>query len=196
MPKERSKLLPGAAAGSWPAENCNSQISTREKSVLSRRNMGVWTSQNATLLSYLYAAHSSPEVRDGWHALTPGCRIEPLGCHCFHVAGSMLKAKNPMGHKRCAPKDRIMDCTDPMSGPFYIKAKRNCSCFAQSPEPAAPPCLFGDMRPAKLLAIILAVFVLTGKLLMIILALQWHRRPAGLLSLTSARFSGRLPTAY
>ena len=67
MPKERSKLLPGAAAGSWPAENCNSQISTREKSVLSRRNMGVWTSQNATLLSYLYAAHSSPEVRDGWH---------------------------------------------------------------------------------------------------------------------------------
>jgi len=84
----------------------------------------------------------------------PGCRIVPSGCWCFHVAGSMVKADNPRGHERCAPKDAMMNCASPSAGPFYMKARRNCSCFAQ--RPAAPPCLFGDMRPAKLLAIIAA----------------------------------------
>jgi len=46
-----------------------------------------------------------------------------------------------------------MDCTDFTTGDVGI-ARRNCSCFAQ--RPAAPPCLFGDMRPAKHLAIIAA----------------------------------------
>lgn len=48
-----------------------------------------------------------------------------------------------------------MDCSSRAAGPFFVKAQRNCSCFAQAPQPA-PPCLFGDMRPAKLLAIISA----------------------------------------
>ena len=46
-----------------------------------------------------------------------------------------------------------MDCSNFATG-FVGMARRNCSCFAQ--RPAAPPCLFGDMRPAKLLAIIAA----------------------------------------
>ena len=50
-----------------------------------------------------------------------------------------------------------MDYTNRASGPFFIKARRNCSCFAQErSSPESPPCLFGDMRPAKLLAIISA----------------------------------------
>lgn len=35
------------------------------------------------------------------------------------------------------------------------RLSQNCSCFAQARRPA-PPCLFGDMRPAKLLAIMAA----------------------------------------
>ena len=42
-----------------------------------------------------------------------------------------------------------MNCTG-------LGAIQSCSCFAQALPPAAPPCLFGDMRPAKLLAIIAA----------------------------------------
>ena len=117
--------------------------------------MLAWTSQNRTLIKALYTTVEDDNLRQGWRALTDGCRVEPLGCWCFHVAGSMVKAKNPHGAKQCAPKDKLLDCTNPANGPFFIKARRNCSCFAQAPSPA-PPCLFGDMRPAKLLAIISA----------------------------------------
>ena len=114
-----------------------------------------WASSNSTLLSYLYKTAASDPIESSWRALTPGCRIVPLGCWCFHVAGSMVKADNPQGHRQCVPKDKLMDCSNPSAGPFFVKARRNCSCFAQAPAPA-PPCLFGDMRPAKLLAIISA----------------------------------------
>ena len=145
-------------AGSWPANGeCDAYISRDRSKTLSSANMLEWASRNASLTSYLYdsATSTSSDVRYGWRAITPGCRIEPLGCWCFHVPGSMVKALNPLGHKRCAPKDRVLDCSNPASGPYYVKARRNCSCFAQAPPPASP-CLFGDMRPAKLLAIIAA----------------------------------------
>ena len=146
----------GTSAGSWPADACTSFIN-RKEGTFSSRNMLSWASSNQTLLSYLYntASTDDGDLTSSWHALTPGCRIVPLGCWCFHVAGSMVKADNPHGHRRCVPKDQLMDCSSPTAGPFYMKAKRNCSCFAQAPAPA-PPCLFGDMRPAKLLAIIAA----------------------------------------
>ena len=44
-----------------------------------------------------------------WQALTDGCRVVPLGCWCFHVAGSMVKAANPRGHTRCAPGHCALD---------------------------------------------------------------------------------------
>lgn len=145
-----------SAAGEWPTD-CNAFI-TREAQTsrqLSSASILSWAASNSTLLSYLYDAHpASSSVRTGWRGMTPGCQIVPLGCWCFHVPGSMVKAANPRGARQCAPKDRVLDCTDPASGPYYIKARRNCSCFAQAPR--APPCLFGDMRPAKLLAIIAA----------------------------------------
>ena len=144
----------GGSAGTWPSPGeCSSYVAERG-GVLSSANVLSWASSNSTLLSYLYG-NADGDVQNGWRAMTAGCRIEPLGCYCFHVAGSMVKAANPHGLKRCAPKDRLMDCSDPAAGPFYIKARRNCSCFAQAPPPASP-CLFGDMRPAKLLAIIAA----------------------------------------
>jgi hypothetical protein len=81
--------------------------------------------------------------------------VEVGKCWCFHVAGgSLVKSRNPHGLRQCAPKDQLMDCSSPAAGPYHIKSRRNCSCFAQ--QPAATPCLFGDMRPAKLLAIIAA----------------------------------------
>ena len=151
----KSQFTGRSGAGSWPADACTSFIS-RGSGTFSSRNVLSWASSNSTLLSYLYdTASTNDDVQTSWHALTPGCRIMPLGCWCFHVAGSMVKADNPNGHRRCVPKDRLMDCSSPAAGPFYVKAKRNCSCFAQAPAPA-PPCLFGDMRPAKLLAIIAA----------------------------------------
>ena len=136
----------GATAGSWLTD-CNAFIA-RDVSPSSRLNSGTllsWAASNSTLLSYLYDAPPNGginDVRVRWHAMTEGCRIEPLGCWCFHVPGSMVKAANPHGAKQCAPKDHVLDCTNPASGPYYVKAHRNCSCFAQAPPPS-PPCPVG-----------------------------------------------------
>ncbi len=119
---------------------------------------------NSTLLSYLYPSARGAErwsVRDEWSLATRGCRVVPNGCYCFHVTGSMVKEANPRGAERCAPKDVVLDCTsDPK---LRVMARRNCSCFAQRAgalacRRAAPDscCLFSDMRPLKLLAIIAA----------------------------------------
>ena len=138
-------------AGSWPTSSeCDAFISHGASSpALSSDNMLKWTAQNATLLEYLYPSRLAADVDLGWNGLSRGCRVVSNGCWCFHVAGSMVKALNPRGLERCAPKDKIMNCTEALS------AAQSCSCFAQALPPAAP-CLFGDMRPAKLLAIIAA----------------------------------------
>ena len=150
----KAGLTRGGTAGDWPrGSECSSYIDQGGGS-MSSSAMSRWSAMNDSLVSYLYPAVAPPSVEAGWRALMPGCRIVPSGCWCFHVAGSMVKADNPRGHERCAPKDAMMNCASPSAGPFYMKARRNCSCFAQ--RPAAPPCLFGDMRPAKLLAIIAA----------------------------------------
>ena len=148
----------GGGAGSWPAAGeCEAFVrhGQGDSRLLTSEMMLAAASTNSTLLRYLYPSSEPTSVTAGWRAFTSGCRIVPSGCWCFHVAGgSMVKADNPRGAEHCAPKDRVLDCTDPAAGPFRIKAQRNCSCFSQAP--AAPPCLFGDMRPAKLLAIIAA----------------------------------------
>jgi hypothetical protein len=146
--------LRAGGAGSWPSgEECSAFIQRRQGAgTLNSRSMLSWASSNRTLLTYLDGADGGSDVHSSWQAMTPGCRVVPLGCWCFHVSGSMVKAVNPRGHARCAPKDRILDCSSPR---MAVKAQRNCSCFAQAPAPS-PPCLFGDMRPAKILAIITA----------------------------------------
>ena len=117
-------------AGSWPqtveCDSYVSHISSSSAPYLSMQSEKVlsWVSSNKTLLHSLYTmADSDNDLRVGWRALTTGCRVEPLGCWCFHVAGSMVKARNPFGHTRCAPKDRIIDCSDHRSI-FHLKAQR------------------------------------------------------------------------
>lgn len=156
MEPKRSKggaamLKAGGRAGSWPTD-CSAFVAHGAQTRLNSENVLAWARANATLLEYLYPRDAPGSVEAGWRATSEGCSVVANGCWCFHVAGSMVKARNPRGHKRCAPKDRVLDCTDPTNH-MHIKAMRNCSCFAQAPSPSAP-CLFGDMRPAKLLAII------------------------------------------
>lgn len=157
--RKRKQALAGklkTGAGNWPSPSeCGAFISHGAAAGrdLTRESVLAWAGSNSTLLRYLYPATEPSSVREGWRPLTRGCRVVPSGCWCFHVAGSMVKADNPRGLRQCAPKDRTLDCSDPSQG-FFAQARRNCSCFAQ--RPAASPCLFGDMRPAKLLAIIAA----------------------------------------
>ena len=151
--KVKGKALKGA--GDWPqGKECDSYIDHSAGSPMNSAAMIRWASSNSSLLAYLYPQKKPETVEEGWQALLPGCRVVPSGCWCFHVAGSMVKADNPRGAERCVPKDTLMNCMDPAAGAFHMMSRRNCSCFAQ--RPAAPPCLFGDMRPAKLLAIISA----------------------------------------
>lgn len=173
-----------ATAGSWPKPaECDRYISHGGgPAALSSEAVLSWM-RNRSLLEYMYPVIEPGDAHVGWQAVTAGCEAS-TGCWCFHVAGSMVKARNPKGLKRCAPKDRLLDCSDPVQG-FLPKARRNCSCFAQAlasttansithhiasstsstpcattsattQAPRGPPCLFGDMRPAKLLAIIAA----------------------------------------
>ena len=100
MPKERSKLLPErgrrlVAGRELQLPNIDARKERAEPSQHGRVDIAEC---DAALLPLRRALAARGARR--WHALTPGCRIEPLGCHCFHVAGSMLKAKNPMGYKR------------------------------------------------------------------------------------------------
>ena len=120
----------GGGAGSWPSTSeCDAFITHGQArpQKLSSELMLAWAALNQTLVSTLYTtAHDPNDLRFGWSALTAGCRVVPHGCWCFHVPGSMVKADNPKGARQCAPKDHIMDCTDPASGPFYVKARRVC----------------------------------------------------------------------
>ena len=103
--------------GSWPsAAECDAYVphtgALRSQRVLS------WASSNSTLVSYLYPQTAPTNVASGWRALLPGCSVELGRCWCFHVSGgSMVKARNPDGAQRCAPKDRVINCTDPAAGP-------------------------------------------------------------------------------
>ena len=113
---------------------------------------------NTSLLEYLYPklqggsqAHSS-SVQHSWRVATAGCKVEAAGCWCFHVPGSMVKHLNPRGFERCVPKWRVENCS---SHPKFRRlAAQDCSCL--TPREPGFRCLFGDMRPAKLLAIIAA----------------------------------------
>ncbi|KAL1508584.1 hypothetical protein AB1Y20_004682 [Prymnesium parvum] len=109
---------------------------------------------NASLLEYLYPPPGSRhDVTTSWRLATSGCHLEVAGCWCFHVPGSMVKRRNPRGLERCVPKWRVENCSA-ASSRFSRLARRECSCLA--PRAAGGECLFSDMRPAKLLAVIAA----------------------------------------
>ncbi|KAL1528307.1 hypothetical protein AB1Y20_009663 [Prymnesium parvum] len=114
------------------------------------------TSSNATLLEYMYpkdvaAAYERADIRTAWRPITRGCQIVPAGCYCFHVNGSPLKRSQPFKslnevHLRKA------NLWHKLPGSMEQLAADNCSCVAPASE--GEDCLFGDMRPGKLLAII------------------------------------------
>ena len=145
----------GVKMGPWPSPSeCNvGSLPTAPTTPLSSEHMLHATSGNATLLSYLFPQNEPASVRDGWRAVTPGCRIVPSGCWCFHVEGrNMVRAESSA--KRCAVKDVVQDCTLQQDPVVNVLRRKNCSCFAQ--DKVKESCLFGDMRPAKLLSIIAA----------------------------------------
>lgn len=78
----------GRFAGSWPpVADCNAFIAHDAGKALRSETVLSWAASNSSLVSYLYHADGAAEnnVQSGWTALTPGCRVVPLGCWCFHV---------------------------------------------------------------------------------------------------------------
>ena len=133
---------------------------------LSSEWMADATSANKSVLDYLYPpsprdAWKSGSIESVWRPVSRSCRLVPAACYCFHVKGSPIKAENPD-----AWRDSVSIANNP-SGKRkceLCKNFNNCSCLAPSKRGAAgisgmstqpvPGCLFGDMRPGKLLAVI------------------------------------------
>jgi len=124
--------------------------------------MAAVTQSNKTLLRYMYPhdpvdAYHRGDVSRAWRAATKGCKIVAAGCYCFHVPGSPEKARNPNGWKgeavMLAHTMHLSTFADPKAQ-MVKAAAENCSCLAPSHPQAS--CLFSDMRPGKLLAIIAA----------------------------------------
>ncbi|KOO24670.1 hypothetical protein Ctob_007513 [Chrysochromulina tobinii] len=133
---------------------------------LSSEWMADATSANKSVLDYLYPpsprdAWKRGSIESVWRPVSRSCRLVPAACYCFHVKGSPIKAENPD-----AWRDSVSIANNP-SGKRkceLCKNFNNCSCLAPSKRGAAgisgmstqpvPGCLFGDMRPGKLLAVI------------------------------------------
>ena len=139
---------------------------------LSSEWMAQATEANQSLLEYFYSPHGPQHswkkgtVDKVWRPISTGCQLVPDACYCFHVTGSPVKAENPH-----AWKDSVSVANNPnpraKKGCELCKNFNNCSCLVPSRrtsglhEPAASlalgnGCLFGDMRPGKLLAVIAA----------------------------------------
>ena len=115
---------------------------------------------NATLLSYVYptaervAAMKSRDPRDGWVPFTDNCR-PANDCYCFHVAGEMSYSKGPLAWQKCMHHHtwpNIGTCPEAQ----HDERLRSCGCLTDAAADASHPCLYSDMRPSKLLAVITA----------------------------------------
>lgn len=138
------------------------------------------TSHNSSLLDYFYpkdptAAWNKGSLAKVFRPITRGCRVVPAACYCIHVTGSPVKAENPTawqsdgaaigignnptlrGRRKGAAGRRLADVDTVAS--FGVTADRidkNCSCLApkRKRDGSVGRCLFSDMRPGKLLAVI------------------------------------------
>ena len=127
---------------------------------------------NASLLNYAYSDTPSSDLRANWNPFTDGCQIK-YDCYCHHVKGDMSRSVNPSGWRSCYDdnsgrlKTKVgefphyrAECdsnrtawdrfTNAILGPSFGRPPKLCGCLSGS------PCLFSDMRPAKLLAAITA----------------------------------------
>lgn len=135
------------------------------------RLMQQHSSLNRSLLDYVYPTSASfsrnPTV--GWVAYTENCK--PVNdCYCFHVAGDMSYSKDPNAWQRCMHHHtwpNVGTCPEAQTN----RRLRSCGCltdrsavdvgdrFARA-TPAEKirmaPCLYSDMRPSKLLAVVTA----------------------------------------
>tara|TARA_B110001452_G_scaffold57670_1_gene44726 strand:+ start:4261 stop:5370 length:1110 start_codon:yes stop_codon:yes gene_type:complete len=102
--------------------------------------------RNTTLLDWIYPAKATltSDFRRNWVPFTDGCRVA-TDCYCHHVEGDMSRAINPEGWKKCATLSSIGSCSPDGN---------NCNCLHGAKRDT--PCLFSDMRPTKILAVITA----------------------------------------
>lgn len=139
--------------------------STTPPAPLSSEWMAAHTSSNETILRYMYPhnpllAYQRGDITRAWRATTKDCKIAAGECYCMHVAGSPIKRKNPSGWQSEASTNAnfvgggsVVSTAD-RAAKMQSLADKNCSCIVPKHEGAL--CLFSDMRPGKLLAIIAA----------------------------------------
>lgn len=97
---------------------------------------------NDTLLQYLFPTTETLHpfsARRNWVPYTHGCNVA-TDCFCAHVAGEMSRALNP------TPST----CFKAGASPTSKSCDGRCNCLV------GQLCLFSDMRPAKILAVIVA----------------------------------------
>jgi len=101
---------------------------------------------NATLSRYVFPrAPFSGRVQDHWVPFTEGCEVAK-DCWCYHVQGDMTRLLNPDGWRTCARLSQLETCN---------RQHHHCFCL-HGRDNGTAPCLFSDMRPVKILAVIAA----------------------------------------
>jgi len=104
---------------------------------------------NMSLLRYFLPSRPSLDVRKNWVPFTQDCILSER-CFCFHVEGLMAKDMNPDGASRCFHDVEGPAWQDCSRSPI---AQEDCACLVPWRN-CSDCCLFGDMRPLKLLAAI------------------------------------------
>ena len=107
------------------------------------------------LLEYLMPEkkgnNTDRQLAKQWLPNSEHCVISQ-NCWCaLHFKGSMDKTRNPNGIHTCMKNSLdVIDCAkDPYWGPYL--RKKSCPCLIE--REIGQGCLFGDMRPIKLLAV-------------------------------------------
>lgn len=99
--------------------------------------------KNATVLDYVFPWKPTTDVHKNWVPYTGDCEVSH-NCWCTHVQGSMSRDQNPKPEK-CAEQWTTHACS------VTLSKGKPCSCLVPSLK-GAGACLFGDMRPVKILA--------------------------------------------
>mmetsp|Transcript_46577 Transcript_46577/g.76984 ORF Transcript_46577/g.76984 Transcript_46577/m.76984 type:complete len:523 (-) Transcript_46577:80-1648(-) len=127
------------------ARNLNFPVPAPESSQSFAALMALASAHNGSVLRYVYPTMESlsTDAAQNWVPHTKQCKITE-NCYCFHVDGDMRKMVNP-NPTGCAGESTLFKGCD---------ETRNCLCI--SADKPGNPCLFSDMRPAKVLAVIAA----------------------------------------
>ena len=93
-------------------------------------------------------------VQRNWQPMSEQCTFSKH-CYCFHVRGSLDKIDNPRGAEACEiiTKDATTKSKHPRIGKC-TKDKKALACEETCIVGHGKPCLFSNMAPAKVLAVI------------------------------------------